>query len=123
MPKSSTLAQRKYDAANCKFYHLKFNLRTDADVIAKLESVRSKQDYIRKLIRKDNEEEATMEKTLYTAIIENDEGIHLIRKAIADPTAEYEDFEYAMQNKAEELGGELYCIYDQADIVEDITLD
>ena len=53
MPKSSTIAQRKYDSANCKFYHLKFNLKTDRDVISKLESVPSKQDYIRQLIRKD----------------------------------------------------------------------
>ena len=53
MPKNSTIAQRKYDSANCKFYHLKFNLRTDADVIAKLESVPSRQDYLRQLVRKD----------------------------------------------------------------------
>lgn len=53
MPKSSTIAQRKYDSANCRFYHLKLNLRTDADVISRLETVPSKQDYIRQLIRKD----------------------------------------------------------------------
>ena len=53
MPKSSTVAQRKYDSANCKFYHLKFNLRTDADVIEQLESVPSRQDYVRQLIRAD----------------------------------------------------------------------
>ena len=53
MPTNQTLNQRKYDAANCKFYHMKFNIRTDADVIAKLESVPSKQDYVRQLIRKD----------------------------------------------------------------------
>ena len=53
MPKNSTIAQRKYDSANCKFYHLKLNLKTDKDVIAKLDSVPSKQDYIRQLIRKD----------------------------------------------------------------------
>mgnify|MGYP007013874213 CR=1 FL=1 len=53
MPTNQTLNQRKYDAANCKFYHMKFNIRTDADVIAKLESVPSKQDYVRQLIRKE----------------------------------------------------------------------
>ena len=53
MPKNSTIAQRKYDSANCKFYHLKFNLKTDRKVIAKLDSVPSKQDYIRQLILKD----------------------------------------------------------------------
>ena len=64
-----------------------------------------------------------MEKTLYKAIIEADDGIHLIRKFITDPTAEYEDFEYAMQNKANDLDGELHCIFCQEDIVEDVTLN
>jgi len=63
-----------------------------------------------------------MEKTLYTAVIEADDGIHLIRKGISDPTAEYEDFEIAMENKADELDGELYCIYCPDDVVEDVTL-
>ncbi len=53
MPKSSTIAQRKYDSAHCRFYHLKLNINTDADVIAKLDSVPSKQDYLRQLVRKD----------------------------------------------------------------------
>lgn len=53
MPKKSTIAQRKYDSANCRFYHLKLNLHTDADVIEKLDSVPSKQDYLRQLVRKD----------------------------------------------------------------------
>ena len=63
-----------------------------------------------------------MNKTLYTAVIESNDGIHLVRKEISDPTAEYEDFEYAMQNKAADLDGELLCIYCQEDIVEDTTL-
>ena len=53
MANSHTVAQRKYDAANCKFYTMKFNKKTDADVIAKLDSVPSRQDYIRQLVRKD----------------------------------------------------------------------
>lgn len=53
MPNNHTVAQRKYDSANCTFYTFKFNNRTDADVIEKLSSVPSKQDYIRQLIRKD----------------------------------------------------------------------
>ena len=64
-----------------------------------------------------------MEKTLYTAVIEADDGIHLIRKAITDPTAEYEDFEIAMENKADDLDGELHVIYAQDGIVEDTTLE
>ena len=53
MANKHTASQRKYDQANCTFYYLKFNNKTDADVIAKLASVPSKQDYIRRLIRKD----------------------------------------------------------------------
>ena len=64
-----------------------------------------------------------MEKTNYTAIIEADDGIHLVHKGISDPTAEYEDFEYDMQNKAAALEGELHCIYAPEDVVEDVTLD
>ena len=57
MPNSRTISQRKYDSANCTFYHLKFNNRNDADVIEKLASVPSRQDYIRQLIRKDLEQD------------------------------------------------------------------
>lgn len=64
-----------------------------------------------------------MKKTLYTALIEANDGIHLVRKEIDDPTAEYEDFEIAMENKADDLDGELHCIYSADDIVEDVTLD
>ena len=53
MANKHTTSQRKYDQANCTFYYLKFNNKTDADVIAKLASVPSKQDYVRQLIRKD----------------------------------------------------------------------
>jgi len=53
MPKSNTISQKKYDATNCRFYHMKFNLKTDADVIRKLDSVPSKQDYVRQLVRND----------------------------------------------------------------------
>lgn len=64
-----------------------------------------------------------MEKTLYTAIIEANDGIHLFHKSISDPTAEYEDFEINMEHKADDLAGDLHCIYAAEDIVEDITLD
>lgn len=64
-----------------------------------------------------------MKKTMYTALIEANDGIHLIRKEIEDPTAEYEDFEIAMENKADQLDGELHTIYSADDIVEDITLE
>ena len=69
------------------------------------------------------EDVASDDKTLYTAIIEADDGIHLIRKSISDPTAEYEDFEIAMENKADDLNGELHVIYAPEDIVEDVTLE
>ena len=69
------------------------------------------------------EEDTPMEKTVYTVLIEADDGIHIFRKAISDPTGEYEDFEYAMQNKADELEGEMFGPYCDDDIVEDVTID
>ena len=46
-------AQKKYDAANTRQFHLKLNRRTDEDVLEKLDSVASKQGYIKELIRAD----------------------------------------------------------------------
>lgn len=53
MANRHTESQRKYDAEHCRYFYLKYNTTTDADVISKLESVPSKQDYIRQLIRDD----------------------------------------------------------------------
>lgn len=46
-------AQKKYDAENTRQVHLKLNRRTDEDVLQKLDSVPSKQGYIKYLIRAD----------------------------------------------------------------------
>lgn len=59
MANNHTVAQRKYDLANCTYFSLKFNNKTDADVIAKLQKAPSKQNYIRQLIRKDLAENNT----------------------------------------------------------------
>ena len=64
-----------------------------------------------------------MKKTLYTAMINADDGIHIIRKNVSDEHGAFEDFEYAMQDKANDLSGELFGPYCQEDIVEDITLE
>lgn len=64
-----------------------------------------------------------MEKTLYTALINADDGVHIIRKEASDDHGAYEDFEYAVQDKASDLNGELFGPYSQDDIVEDITLE
>lgn len=53
MAKTRTEIQAKYDAANRKTYSLKFNLNYDADIIKKLDSIESKNGYIRDLIRQD----------------------------------------------------------------------
>ncbi|MGI5873555.1 MAG: hypothetical protein ACOX8R_02700 [Bacillota bacterium] len=50
-------AQARYDAKNSKRMSLKFNLKTDKDILDKLESVDSKQGYIKRLIRADLEGE------------------------------------------------------------------
>jgi hypothetical protein len=51
-------AQRRYDARNTRQVHIKLNLRTDKDVLEKLDEVQSKQGYIKRLIREDLERTA-----------------------------------------------------------------
>lgn len=46
-------AVRRYDDANTKQIILKLNLKTDADILAKLDSVENRQGYIKELIRAD----------------------------------------------------------------------
>lgn len=46
-------ANRKYEAENTRQVHLKLNIRTDKDVLEKLDSVPNKQGYIKELIRAD----------------------------------------------------------------------
>lgn len=46
-------ANAKYDAANTVMYGLKANRKTDADIIAKMDSVPNKQEYLKQLIRAD----------------------------------------------------------------------
>ena len=53
MPKKETLVHRKYDDAHCKRVSFKFNLRTDADILARLAEAESMQGYIKELIRAD----------------------------------------------------------------------
>lgn len=48
-------ANAKYDKANTKQIILKLNLKTDADILARLESEENKQGYIKRLIRNDLE--------------------------------------------------------------------
>ena len=45
--------QAEYDKANTTRYQLKLNNQTDADIIQKLGSVKSKQGYIKDCIRRD----------------------------------------------------------------------
>lgn len=53
MPTKATKRQQRYDEKSCRFYGLKLNLTTDADIIDKLSSVPSMQGYIKQLIRND----------------------------------------------------------------------
>ena len=46
-------AQTKYDASNTKQFKMKLNVKTDADILAKLDQVENKQGYIKELIRRD----------------------------------------------------------------------
>lgn len=46
-------AQDKYDSKMTKQFKMKLNVKTDADILAKLDSVDNKQGYIKELIRRD----------------------------------------------------------------------
>ncbi len=50
---SQKKANKKYDENNTKQIKLKLNLKTDKDILDKLNSVDNKQGYIKKLIRED----------------------------------------------------------------------
>lgn len=50
-------AQIKYDKANTRQITFKFNLKTDADILEKLDSVDNRQGYIKEIIRNDIEAE------------------------------------------------------------------
>lgn len=43
----------KYRKEHCRGIYLKLNLRTDADILARLDKVGNKQGYIKELIRRD----------------------------------------------------------------------
>lgn len=45
--------QQRYDRKNCTGLYLKLNRVMDADILARLEGVESKQGYIKSLIRAD----------------------------------------------------------------------
>ncbi len=47
---------KDYDQTHTRQVKMKLNLRTDADILAKLNSVPNKQGYIKELIRKDIKE-------------------------------------------------------------------
>ena len=47
--------QRRFDEKNTRRIGLKLNLKTDADILEKLDSVENKQGYVKDLIRKDIE--------------------------------------------------------------------
>ena len=53
MSNAKTKASAKYDANNTKRISLKLNIKTDADILQKLQDVPNTQGYIKELIRKD----------------------------------------------------------------------
>lgn len=53
MPTKQSARQMKFNKESVKVYRLSLNIRTDADIIAKLDSLPSKQGYIKQLIRAD----------------------------------------------------------------------
>ena len=65
MSKQLTEAKRraiqKYDSTNTRQIHLKLNLNTDKDILARLDEVGSVQGYIKELIREDIAENTARE--------------------------------------------------------------
>lgn len=53
MPTKRTVSQARYDKDNTRHYGFKLNLKTDADIIARLNDQPSIQGYIKSLIRAD----------------------------------------------------------------------
>lgn len=53
VPKDSSTPGERYDAVNTTQLKLKLNLKTDTDILKKLEEVGNKQGYIKALIRAD----------------------------------------------------------------------
>ena len=53
-------ASAKYDAVNTRQIKMKLNIKTDADILKKLDSVSNKQGYIKALIRRDIYENKTI---------------------------------------------------------------
>lgn len=51
--KKAAKSQPDWDKANTKQFHLKFNLRTDADILSFLKSAPNKQGLIKRLIREE----------------------------------------------------------------------
>ena len=51
--KSEIKAATKYNAANTKLLQIRLNFKTDADIIAHIETVSSKMGYVKNLIRED----------------------------------------------------------------------
>ena len=54
-PNAHTRANTKYNKSHTKQVPLRFNLKTDADILEKLDSIPNKLGYIKQLIRADIE--------------------------------------------------------------------
>lgn len=63
MPTKRSVSQMRYDKESTRYYGLKLNLKTDADIIARLNEQSSMQGYIKALIRADIENQGKKEST------------------------------------------------------------
>lgn len=53
MSEARTRASTKYNKTHVRQFKLNLNIKTDADIIAKLDSLDNKQGYVKELIRND----------------------------------------------------------------------
>ena len=61
--------------------------------------------------------------TTYTALIEDDNGIHIYKKALPDDDfPAFEDFDLYIQNLANAMDGEYFGPYAEDEVVEEVTM-
>ena len=62
MATKRSMSQAKYDKDHCTYFTFKLNNETDRDVIDKLNSVPSRQGYVKQLVRNDIQSETNQKK-------------------------------------------------------------
>lgn len=125
---NATKAQRKYDESNARRYQLKMNIKTDADIIDRLERAESMQGYIKELIRQDIDRDNGIT-TMYSII---NMSVEEVNKALDDGDLEYETLYTTnsigailreISGKDDSVSISIYRINDDGDFLEGTDFD